>query len=184
MRRVPGWLWAALVVVVALLLAVPLGGWDHVDRADASAQRLAPGQRHVSDPFATSVLSAEVTDRDPASSFDPEPGTRFLVVRARVDNRTDRTRDATGDLLVPAGVDLGPASTVTVARDPQSRSAAVQPGLPAEVLFAWELEGDTVAPGDTLRVQVVDWTEIESRVASGLVPTDYRVGAVVEVPVS
>jgi hypothetical protein len=183
-RRLPGWLWAALVVLVALLLAVPLGGWDHVDRADAAVQQLAPGEQHVSEPFATTVLSAEVADRDPASSFDPEPGTRFLVVRARVDNRTDETRDAPGDLLVPDGVDLGPAGTVTLARDAGSRSSAVQPGLPDELLFVWELDDDAVQPGDTLRLRVVDWTEVESQLRTGLVPIDYRVGAVVEVPVS
>jgi hypothetical protein len=183
-RRVPGWLWAALAVVAALLLAVPLGGWDHVDRADAAVQRLAPGQVHRSEPFATTVLAAQVSDRDPASSFDPEPGTRFLVVRARIDNRTDETRDAPGNLLVPAGLDLGPAGKVRLVRDPGSTSSAVQPGLPDEFLFVWELEDDAVQAGDTLRLQVVDWTEIESQIRTGLVPTDYRVGAVVEVPVS
>ncbi len=169
MRRVPGWAWVALAVVVAAgLLAVPLGGWDHVDRAAAEAERLEPGEVHAADRFDTAVEGAEVLAVQPGSSLDPEPGVAYLAVYARLENATPLTQQVPTDHLVVTGAgDLGPAGSVSLVRDLDAGSFGLQPGLPEEVAFVWEVDAAAVAPGDDLVVQVVDRTETESQVSAG-----------------
>lgn len=186
MSRVPRWAWGVLAVVIAAgLLAVPLGGWDRVDRAAAEAERLAPGEVHAADRFDTAVEGAEVLDVQPGSSFDPEPGVAYLAVYARLENATSLTQPVPSDHLVVTGAgELGPAESVSLLRDLDAGSFGLQPGLPEQVAFVWEVDAAAVAPGDELVVRVVDRTETESQVSAGDVWLFPRVGAVVEVTAS
>lgn len=176
-----------MLVVVALLvlaglLAVPLGGWERVDRTASEAERLAPGDVHEAERFDTAVQGAEVLDVRPGSSLDPEPGVAYLAVSARLENATERTQPVPSDLLVVSGAgDLESADSVTLARDPDASFPSLQPGLPDEVVFVWEVEAGSVVPGAPLEVRVVDTTRTESLVSAGDVWLFPRVGAVVEV---
>lgn len=179
-RRLPWWVWAAVGVATAALVAVPLGGWEGVDAA--GAERLEPGEEHVAAQFSTSVQSAAVLPVRPGSTLDPEEGVAYLAVYGRVENMTARTQLAPSDLLVVEGAgphDLTAADSVTLVADPGGLPE-LQPGLPADLAFVWEIDEGTVAPGDDLRVIVVDRTASESLIGVGTVWLDPRAGAVVE----
>lgn len=182
MRRPPRWAWLVAALVAAALLAVPLGGWEHVDRADARTEQLRPGETHEGERFATAVERAEVLPVRPGSSLDPEPGVAYLAVHARLENATEQTQTPPYDHLVVAGADLGSADSVVLVRDPAG-SAALQPGLAEEVAFVWQLEEGDVAPGEVVRVQVVDRDETESLVGAGTVWLFPHVGAALDLTV-
>lgn len=171
------------LLVVAGLVAVPLGGWDHVDRTAAGADRLAPGAEHRAEQFHTAVEGAELLPALPWSVLEPEPGNVYLVVRARLENATERTQSVPGTHLLLRGIgDVGVASR-SLERDPGG-DPQLQPGLPDEVLFVWEVPADAVTPGDRLEVLVVDTTRARSQVSDGDIWLHPRVGATWEVRVA
>jgi len=175
------------VLTVAAVVAIPVGGWQHVDRADAAAEHLEPGERHVADQFATTLDRAAVTRVAPGSSLDPEPGVSYLVVYGRMDNRTDRTQSPRTDMFVLDSdqadlADLDRVDAVKLVADPGS-FVYLQPGLPADVAIVWEIEKGLLDPGDELRIGIVDRTSAESQVGGGTVWLDPRIGAVVDLVV-
>lgn len=183
-RRLPGWARALVALVVVGALAVPLGGWDTVERGAGEVQVLEPGERHSADQYATRIDRAEVVDVRPGSSLDPEPGVAYLAVYGRVENRTDATVTPSTSLLSvrPGGRALDDVGSILLVADGSS-TPDLQPGLEAEVVFVWEIEEGEVVAGDDLEVAVVDRTEIESYLTAGTTWIDPRVGAVVDLVV-
>jgi hypothetical protein len=176
---------AGLVVLAgAALVAVPLGGWDRVDRA-AEADRLRPGTEHEGDEFTTRVDRAELLPVRPGSSLDPEPGVAYLAVHARLENMTDRSTNPRSDLVLVGGAgldDLTSADSVVLLADPGTLPL-LQPGLPADVAYVWEVDPAVVAAGDEVRVTVVDRTASESQLGAGVAWVDPRVGATIDLVV-
>lgn len=184
-RRAPWWAWVVAALVLAALVAWPLGGWDTVERDAAQAERIAPGERHDAEQFATRIDRAEVLDVRPGSSLDPEPGVAYLAVYGTFENRTDQTYAAASDLLSVRVGDrtLERADSQVLVADGSS-STQLQPGLPTEVAYVWEVDASAVAPGDGLQVSVIDRTSEESLITSGTTWLFPRVGAVVDLVAS
>jgi hypothetical protein len=141
----------------------------------------------VAEQFATTLDRAAVVRVQPGSSLDPEPGVAYLVVFARLENRTDQTQLPRSDSLVLDSdradlVSLDRVDTVQLVADPGAY-AYLQPGLPTDVVFVWEIEKGLVEPGDQLRVGLVDRTSAESKVGAGTVWLQPRIGAAVDLAV-
>ena len=137
----------------------------------------------MADQFATTLDRAAVVSVRPGSSLDPEPGVAYLVVYTRLENRLERTQQPSSDLLVlDAELGLDRADSVVLAADPGG-VAELQPDLPADVAFVWEVEEGVVQPDDLLRVGVVDRTAHDSQLTTGVVWLDPRVGAVADLVV-
>jgi hypothetical protein len=105
-------------------------------------------------PWRVNVISATVAaDRPPLSHVDP--GSRWLVVQAKVEVTDGTSHDGLTSILRLSGVDglVAAQPGVVLLRD-GTRVDRLHPGLPEELAFAWE-QAAASAPPQQLTVQVV-----------------------------
>ncbi|MDF2444091.1 MAG: hypothetical protein JWR01_2294 [Subtercola sp.] len=153
-----------VTAVVALFLAgsAAFGGLNSV-AADALPEVQA-GTAYVGAQLRITVSRAVLIDGFPEQNITPDEGKRLFVVIATVENVWDRpvtTYDSIGaaDNLRPVGVEGiqsdTPPSDVVVISD-GTRSPRLQPHVPIELAYIWQV-GSTVtaAPGE-VQVDVYD----------------------------
>jgi hypothetical protein len=159
-ERVPTpWLISAVAAVLLAVSAV-FGGLD--DAPVQAAPHLEPGDTHAGAELTVAVNRAVLIDGFPEQNLAPEPGNRLLVVQANVENTTTaplRLSTTEADRIRVGGVadlpqDSPPSSILMI--DDGSDKVVVQPGIPVELAFIWEVRGDAVAEGDSLAVQLLD----------------------------
>ncbi|MGY4857087.1 hypothetical protein [Cryobacterium sp. AP23] len=171
--RLPtAWLLTGIAGVFLAVSAV-FGGLD--DAPVQAAPVLEVGDTHVGAELTIAVSQALLIDAFPEQLLTPEDGFRLLVVRAVVENTTTaplrlssvptgpvKLSGIQADTIRVAGIDglpvaTPPASILVI--DDGSDEAVVQPGVPVELAFVWEV-ADTVAEGDPIEVQLLDRVKI------------------------
>ena len=91
-----------------------------------------------------------------------EEGDRLLGLIVTVTNNWDRTISASTDVRENiringvAGLDPDAYPTAVLRFDDSTRDPAFQPGLPAEIVYFFEVPGDSLAKGDDLVVDIYD----------------------------
>jgi hypothetical protein len=149
------------------------------------------GERHAGTELAVTVDGVVLIDAFPEQLIVPEEGNRLLVVRATVENTTDtyrRLSSVDADSVVVDGVPgltrATPPSTIAVVDDGSSY-AVVQPGVPVELAFIWEVADDALEAGDTVGVDLLDRVYIGAgRLTYGGLYDTPAVGARLELEVS
>jgi len=92
--RLP-WRWIVPVaavlaaLVVAAVVAIPLGGWDTVRLRSAIVPEYETGEAFAGNRFAISPVSAELADEHPDEYTEAEPGERWLLLRLDAENLRD-----------------------------------------------------------------------------------------------
>jgi hypothetical protein len=158
--RLPtAWLLSAVAAVFLAVSAV-FGGLD--DAPVQAAPVIDAGDTHVGAELTVTVSQALLIDGFPEQNVKPEPGNRLLVVRADVENTTTgplRLSTTEANSIRVGGVtDLplaSPPSNILVIDD-GSDKVVVQPGIPVELAFLWEIASDAVVEGDSIQIQLMD----------------------------
>ncbi|MDO9398501.1 MAG: hypothetical protein Q7T71_18305 [Herbiconiux sp.] len=151
--------------IVAVLLAgsAVFGGLN--DAPAPPLTRIQPGDTVTGQQLAITPERAVLIDGFPEEYIEPEsPGGRLLVVVATVENEwtepvtTSEGFGASDNLRVVGvpGLDTDTAPFVVVLLDDGSQFPDLQPGVPMELGFIWEVPGDALADGDTVRVDLYD----------------------------
>lgn len=161
-RKVPSKWLATAAIGLFLAGSAAFGGLETVD-ADALPE-VAAGSAFDGAQLRITVDRAVLVDGFPEQNITPAEGRRFFVVVATVENLWDRpvsTYSNTGaaDNLRPVGVDGITAETrptdVLVISD-ATRSPRLQPRVPVELAFLWEVAPGAAADLDQVRVDIYD----------------------------
>jgi hypothetical protein len=193
--RLPtAWLLSGITGVF-LAVSAAFGGLD--DAPVQSPPVLEAGDTHQGAELTVSVGQALLIDAFPEQLLTPEKGHRLLVVRAVVENTTTaplrlasaptgpaRLSGITADTIRVSGVAGLVAATPPVGVlviDDGSDDAVVQPGVPVELAFVWDVAADAVAEGDSIEVQLMDRVKIsEGELTYGGLYDDPVVSATLE----
>lgn len=147
---------SAVVVVVGAVAG--FGGLDTVAEkpvALAASGKVIDGRQ----------LDLSIEDAWLADGFDPylepEPGYRFLAVRAVVTNVSDTPVSTVKDnVLVEgvAGAEGEPQADQAIRLGESSTDAVLQPGVEQEVVLLWQVPESEFGAGATVTVRVLDKT--------------------------
>jgi hypothetical protein len=154
-----------LVSGVVGLLLVASAAFGGLEAAGAPpVPQVAPGEAVTGEQLRITVERAVLIDAFPEQNIEPEPGNRLLVVIATVENVwTDPVLSIDGqgaaDNLRPVGVDGLDASSaplsVAVISD-GTEFPELQPHVPIELAFIWQVGDSAVADGDEVTVDIYD----------------------------
>ena len=169
--------WVGGVLVVAALVAWPLGGWNTAAPSSREVPALAVGSTHRGEQFATRVVSVTVGTGGPRSFDTVKAGQEFLIVTADIENLTHETQPSTrlDDLLRISGIDARPQ--VLLVED-RSGQPDLVPGLRTRLLLYWTVSAADHRVGDRLPISIVDRTAYQSILFSGTGWRDPTVAAV------
>jgi len=150
------------VSAVLLGASALLGGLDDVPTPPTP--QFEPGDRYEATQLTIQPESASLIDGFPEHGVTPAEGNRLLVVIATVENTwSDPVRIATGstepDSLVPVGIELAGeyrAPIDLIVFGDGTTVATVQPNVPVQVAYVWEVPAGSVADGDDVRFDVLD----------------------------
>jgi len=146
---------AAVVVIGAV---AGFGGLDTV--AEAPVARADAGRVVAGKQLDVSVEDAWLADGfDPY--FEPEPGNRFLAVRAVVTNVSDTPVSTVEDnVLVDGlvGVAGEPQADQVIRLGESSSTPVLQPAVEQEVVLLWEIPASERQEGSRITVRVLDKT--------------------------
>jgi hypothetical protein len=152
------------VAALLLLFSSVLGGLD--DAPVAPVPTLDAKESTTGTQLKIAVSRALLIDAFPEQGITPQDGNRLLVISATVENVWKSplrlaTDPSAPDAVVPVGVpgisSDTPAYAVVVIDD-GAKSSPVQPGVPADLVFVWEVANDALAAGDNVRVDILDRT--------------------------
>ena len=167
------WLVTAVAAVLLGVSAV-FGGLDEAPVEAAAV--IEAGDTHAGSELTLTVDQALLIDAFPEQLVIPQKGNRLLVVRAVVENTTNEPRRLStvpltssgaprpqrtvqADVLRIVGVSgqraATPPTSILVIDD-GSDKVVVQPHVPVELAFVWEVPQDEVKKGDTINVQLLD----------------------------
>jgi hypothetical protein len=164
------------VLVAAGLVAIPLGGWDEVELQSAVVPEQPIGQPYAGHRMSTAIDDLYLTDEHPDGFTEPDPGTRFLVVVATLENLTDEPQGALGSkgfysFTIPGYLELDTVlgagdNSMRLLRDGTSGST-LSPGVPDTVQFVFVVDAGLFADGDELRIGLTDATPEEADLFDG-----------------
>ena len=163
-------------LVVAGLVAIPLGGWDEVELQSAVVPEQPIGQPYAGHRVSTAIDDVYLVDEHPDGYTEREPGTTFLIVMATMENLTAEPQRPLGTkgfyaftipgfLEVDTDLPLSDYST-QLARD-DSSGPVLSPGVPDTVQFIFTIDDGLFADGDELRIGLTDATPEEADLFSG-----------------
>lgn len=178
------WLLSGIAAVLLAVSAI-FGGLD--DAPVQAAAVIQPGDAHVGSELTVTVDQALLIDAFPEQYLMPEAGNRLLVVRAVVENTTTEPRrlspvetDSVGVDGVP-GLPKAAVPLRILVIDDGSDLVVVQPGVPVELAYVWEIDGAELAAGDTITVTLLDRVYIsEGRLTHGGLYDDPVVAATLD----
>jgi hypothetical protein len=156
-RRASPALYAASALVVVVGAVAGLGGLETVAETPvmrATTGQLVPGKQ----------LDVTIEDAWLADGFDPylepEPGNRFLAVRAKITNMSDTPVSTVKDNVLVDGVEGagGEPQADEAMRFEEASNPVLQPGVEQEVLLLWQVPAGSMAAGASITVQVFDKT--------------------------
>ena len=146
---------AAVVVIGAV---AGFGGLDTV--AETPVARADAGQVVEGKQLDVSVEDAWLADGfDPY--FEPEPGNRFLAVRAVVTNVSDTPVSTVKDNVLVDGLEgsaAKPQADEVIRLGESSSTPVLQPFVEQEVVLLWEIPASERAAGSRITVRVLDKT--------------------------
>lgn len=153
-----------------------------------AAPVLAAGESHAGSELTVTVENALLIDALPEQYLSPTTGNRLLVVRATVENTTTEPRRLSPVEVDSIGVDGVPGVPHTepplriLVIDDGSDEVVVQPGVPVELAYVWEIGAAALSAGDTVTVDLLDRVYIsEGRLTHGGLYADPVVAATVSV---
>lgn len=153
-----------------------------------AAPVLAAGESHAGSELTVTVDNALLIDALPEQYLSPTTGNRLLVVRATVENTTTEPRRLSPVEVDSIGVDGVPGVPHTepplriLVIDDGSGEVVVQPGVPVELAYVWEIGAAALSAGDTVTVDLLDRVYIsEGRLTHGGLYADPVVAATVSV---
>jgi hypothetical protein len=139
-------------VIVGTVIIAVLGGFN-----DVPVEKLPlvqPGATHTGGEVDTTVTAIYLTTRAPAQSYDADDGMQYLVVEATLTNRMSSPSILGRDLvrvLLDGVIDPeDEPSTGIVDLRTGDQVPFLQPGLPIDVAWSWEIPLDAAAAGDDL----------------------------------
>ncbi|MDW4572081.1 hypothetical protein R8Z57_04735 [Microbacterium sp. M3] len=155
--RVPTRWFAGIATGAFLLATAAFGGL--ATAAPPELATLEPGEAHVTAERSLAVQRAVLIDELPDTRVLPDDGERVLVIVAEVENLWDRPLSAgskgIGETLSIAGTDA--VSAEGAARlDDATADPWLQPGVPAQIVFAWAVPDDLFAEGDEVGVTLYE----------------------------
>jgi hypothetical protein len=178
------------IVGLFLVVSAAFGGLD--DAAPDPLPALAAGDTFTGAELRITVDRAVLIDSFPEQNIVPDDGKRLLVLVATVEDvwtKPASTRPSIGaaDNLRPvgvAGIDESTAPRTVAVLSDGTEYPDLQPGVPIELAFIWDIDPDALAAGESLRVDVYD----KSYLADGFVTFGERfenpvVAAYAELPV-
>ncbi|MFB7894460.1 hypothetical protein ACFC1I_19815 [Microbacterium sp. NPDC056044] len=155
--RVPTKWFAGIATGAFLLATAAFGGLATAAPADLST--LDPGEPHVTDQRSLTVQRAVLIDALPEAGVSVEDGERVLALVVEVENGWDEPLSSTG----PKGVagsfrvaGVGAAEPAAARMDDTTSSPVLQPGVPAELVYAWAVDADAFADGQDVEVTLYD----------------------------
>ena len=158
--RVPTRWFAGVATGLFLVATAAFGGL--ATAAPPEIAQLEPGEPHVSDQRSLAVKRAVLIDELPEAGVSVEEGQRVLALVVDVENRWDEPQgsfgdDSIGDSLAVEGMDADVESSAA-RLDDATISPDLQPGVPAELVYAWVVDADEYAAGDELAVTLREMT--------------------------
>jgi hypothetical protein len=178
-ERVRGWmpvLVAGGLLAAGGVVAIPLGGWDTVELQSAVLPEHPVGEPYAGHRVSTSIDEIWLTDTHPDGYTEAEPGTRFLIVEATVENLTAEPQAPLGSasfwaFTLPGVVEPGvliPSGTQwsQLVRD-GSTGSSLNPGVPETVQFIFMIDDDLYEAGDEVRVGLTDATPEDADLFDG-----------------
>ncbi|CAN5146149.1 hypothetical protein BH11ACT2_BH11ACT2_07040 [soil metagenome] len=153
-----------IVAVVALLVAASAAFGGLKDAPAQALDALKPGQTHHGLRLDVAVTRAVLIDGFPGTDIATDDGKRLLVVVAHVRNHWHspvrplalaRHADTIGVRGVP-GVKNGSAPDYVAVLSDAAPSPDLQPGVPVDLTFIWNVEPSALAAGDDLHLQLWD----------------------------
>jgi hypothetical protein len=176
---------------LALFLAASaaFGGLEEADTPPVP--QLDVGEAFTGAQLRIAVEDAVLIDAFPEAFITPETGNRLLVIRATVENVWDKpvstiSEIGAADNIRPRGItDMDDKPLTVAVISDGSPYPSLQPAIPIELAFIWEVPDGAVSQSDVLRVDVLDKTYA----AGGFVTYGERfqdpvVAAYVETPVT
>lgn len=154
--RVPTRWFAGIATGLFLVATAAFGGL--ATAAPPELEQLEPGEPHVTDMRSFTVQRAVLIDELPEVGVYPEEGERVLALVVDVENRWDEPLRTTGPYGVTVSFSVaGVDDPRDVARmDDATGILYLQPKVPAELVYAWPVDADAFADGDTLTVTLSD----------------------------
>lgn len=182
------WFFSALLGVF-LLGSAAFGGLDDVPATPDP--RLNVGESFTGAQLKISVEGAVLIDAFPEANIEPDPGKRLLVIRAMVENVWDSpvptyAGSGAADNIRPNGIKDRDENLKTVALiSDATEYPRLQPNVPVELAYIWQVPARQFAASDVLRVDLLDKTYIaEGFVTYGERFEDPFVAAYTEVDVT
>jgi hypothetical protein len=178
------------VVGLFLVVSAAFGGLN--DAAPTPLPALAAGDPFTGAQLRIAVDRAVLIDSFPEQNIVPDDGKRLLVVVATVEDVW--TKPVSTIASIGAADNLRPVDVAGIDADTAPRTVAVlsdgseypelQPGVPIQLVFIWDVDPEALADGDPVRVDVYDKTYL----AEGFVTFGERfdnpvVAAYAELPV-
>ena len=170
---------------ILLAASAVFGGLN--DAEPVEPPHLEVGEAHAGLEMDVTVNGGVLIDAFPEVNLIPDDGNRLFVVRATVENTTTAARRLSSTEPDPIQVDgvpevaAGQAPTRILVIDDGSDLVVVQPGVPVELAFIWEIPADALAAGDTVAVSVLDRVYIgEGELTYGGLYGDPAVSATVD----
>jgi hypothetical protein len=156
--RVPTRWFAGIATGLFLVATAAFGGL--ATAAPPELTQLEPGDAHVTDQRSLSVQRAVLIDELPEAGISLEEGQRVLAVIVDVENRWDEPLRSTGDSGVAGSISVAgmaaKAHASAARMDDATTEPVLQPGVPAQLVYAWAVDADAYAEGDQLTVTLAD----------------------------
>lgn len=143
---------------LAIVSTAAFGGLS--DAPVAELPRIEVGETHHGAQLDITPDRAILVDALPEQYFEPEPGNRLLIVTATVLDTwntpaTTLNNVGAGDNLRALGVvDDAPLGVVLLVDG--TTTPELQPGVPAQLGWVWEVRSNAFAAGDSVRVDIYD----------------------------
>ena len=155
--RVPTKWFAGLATGAFLLATAAFGGL--ATAAPPELSKLDPGEAHVTGQRSLTVQRAVLIDYLSEAGVYVEDGQRVLALVVEVENRWDEPLPSTGASGVAGSfrvADVGKTDAAAARMDDATSSPALQPGVPAELVYAWAVDAAAFEDGQDVEVTLYD----------------------------
>ncbi len=150
--------------LTGLVLLATAGFGGLADAASTPMPVVGAGESVTGAQLRLAVERAVLIDGFPEQDIEPEPGKRLLVLVTEAENLSDEPVSAgngigAADNLRPVevpGLDADSAPFTVVVLDDATELAELQPRVPVELAYIWQVADGALAAGDTLVVDVYD----------------------------
>ncbi|HKP07652.1 MAG TPA: hypothetical protein VJU58_10410, partial [Microbacterium sp.] len=150
--------WFAGIATGAFLAATAAFG-GLATAAPPELAQLSPGEAHVTGQRSLTVQRAVLIDALPEAGVVVEDGQRVLAVVVEVQNRWDEPLSSTGADGVAGSFRVagtGEAVAAAARMDDATSAPTLQPGVPAELVYAWPVDAAAFEDGQDVEVTMYE----------------------------